>query len=189
MLNAEAVRLDQIIESRSRKEKVVGGEYIAFNGALMMAVYAFNYFIHSSWWSWLIGMGIGWAGFIIYSSLKERREGSYSTRIQSEVFAVWIVLAGVALPLAIVVFPGIFHLYCGRAIFAIAYLITGIGVLLTGIIAQSLEFKLGAVAFGAAVFLSIFFNTNIQQFEIFYFAMSAGMVIPGIVSKYNERKG
>lgn len=188
MQNVEVSQLEKIIESRSEKERVVGGEYIAFMGILMIAVYAFNAFVFSDWWVWLLGFGIGWAGILTYDHLREQKEGKYSTRIQSEIYSIWIAIGGVAAPL-IFLFYGYFNLFPSKAVCPLMYLIISLGVWLTGVVAKSLEFKLGALAFIAGTFLSIFYNSGIQQLMIFNIVIIAGMIVPGIVSKCNEKSG
>jgi hypothetical protein len=188
MQTAEMSKLSEIIDSRSKKERIIGGEYIAFMGLLMIAVYAFNAFIYSEWWIWLIGIAIGWAGILIYDRIREKKEGKYTIRIQSEIYAIWIAIGGVALPL-VLLFYGYFNLIEGKAVSPLMYLISSLGVWFMGVCAKSTVFKVGALACMIGTFLSIFYNSGIQQLVIFNSVMLAGFVVPGIVSKYNEQRG
>ena len=189
MQSADISKLNQIIESRSGKELVIGGEYIAFMGIIIIATNAFNTYVFSDWLIWLIGMIIGWSGIMGYDYLKEKKEGKYSTRVQNEIFSIWIAVGGVAVPFVLLIFPGYFQLYDGKAIRPLIYMVLGLGIWLTGVVAKSSEFRFGALACVAGIFLSIYLNSEIQQMVIFHIVMIAGMIVPGIVSKYNEKRG
>lgn len=179
-------QLEQLIESRSKKEFVVGGEYFACIGLLMIAVMSINKFFVSGWWIWLMGIAGGWVGIFVYDYFREQKNGRYSTRIQKEVFTLWILFGIIICPLLVVIFPGYLNLYSYKAIYPLIYLILSFSLWMTGIIAVSSEFKAGAVIFLAGTILSIFFNSPFQLFWIFNIIMLTGLVIPGIVSKYNE---
>lgn len=180
--------LEQIIQSRNKKDTIIGGEYFAFFGLLLILTYLFSAFIFSDWWIWLLSIGIGWLSIISYEYYRYAKDGRYSTRIQSEIYSTWIIIGGFVLPIILIVFPNFLKLYPGKAICPLTYLVTGIGVALTGVICKDKGFKLGGFVFLIGSFLSVYFNNGIQQLVIFMFVMLLGLVIPGLVSKYNEKR-
>jgi hypothetical protein len=98
-------------------------------------------------------MALGWSGILGYSYVKEKKEGKYSTRVQNEIFSIWFAVGGVVAPLIIVIFPGYFHLYEGKAIGPLMYMILGLGIWLTGVVAKSNEFRFCSLACIAGSFL------------------------------------
>jgi hypothetical protein len=130
----------------------------------------------------LIGIAIGWTGILVYEKMREKKDGKYSIRIHREIYAIWIAIGGIALPV-ILLFYGYFNLIEGKAVCPLMYLISSLGVWFMGVLAKSTAFKLGAIACIIGTFLSIFYNSGIQQLVIFNIVMIAGFVVPGIVSK------
>lgn len=188
MTSLSMTGLDEIVSSRVKKDTVIGGEYIAFIGGWMILTYLFNMFVVSNWWVWLASIALGWIAILAGEKWRAKKEGHYSTRIQSEIFSIWILIGGFAAPMILYVFPALFKLYPGTAITPLMYFLCGIGIWLTGVVSRGKEFKLGALCLFAGSLLASFYTTVYVQLFIFLSVMVTGFVIPGIVSKRNESK-
>lgn len=153
----------------------------------MTATYVINAFIYSHLWVWIASIALGWAVIWGHEKIKEQKDGHYATRIQKEILSIWITIGGFAIPTVLFILPGYFGLYSGKAIIPLTYLTLGIGVWLTGSVSKKSIFNLGGAAFFIGVFISSSINSNLYQMILFLIVMTTGLILPGIVSKVNER--
>ncbi len=179
--------IESLIESRVKKEGVIGGEYLAFIGILMTVTYLINAFVYSEVWIWIASIAFGWISILGYERIREIESGHYTTKIQKEILSIWVVIGGFAIPTVLLLLPIFFGLYSGKAIVSLTYLTLGIGVWLTGSVSKCNIFKFGGLSFFIAMFLSSAINSNLYQMILFLVVMVAGLIVPGIVSKINER--
>ncbi len=184
---SEITGIDSLIQSREQKEAVIGGEYLAFIGIHISVTYLFNAFVYSHFWVWFVSIIFGWLAILGHEKFQERKVGHYATKIQKEVLSIWAVVGGFAIPSVLLILPALFDLYSGITTVTLTYLILGMGVWLTGVVSKSTIFKLGGLCYFIGMFLSPLMNSNNKQLILFLIVMITGLILPGIVSKVNER--
>lgn len=185
-MSNQTVGITSLLQSREKKEGVIGGEYLAFIGMLMTVTYLVNAFIYSHMWVWVGSISLGWVSIVCYEKIRARKEGHYATRIQKEVLSIWVLVGGFAIPTVLFLLPSFFELYSGKAIVPLTYFTLGIGLWLTGAVSKSIEFNVGGALFFVAMFVAASLNSNLYQLILFIGVMSAGLIVPGIVSKVHE---
>ncbi len=186
MVSSNVSGIDSLIQSREKKDTVIGGEYLAFIGLWISVTYLINAFVYSHISIWLVSIALAWVAIFGFEKFQERNDGHYSTRIQKEVLSIWIIIGGFAMPTILGILPLLFDIYLGKAAVPLSYLILGIGVWLTGTVSKSTVFKYGGIAFFIGMFISLALNSNTHQLILFQIVMTLGLVVPGIVSKVNE---
>lgn len=187
MTDSITTGIDSLIQSREKREGVIGGEYLAFIGLLMTATYLINALVISHFAIWAVSIALGWVAILTYEKVKAMKDGHYATRIQKEILSIWTVIGGFAVPAVLIILPALLELYPGEAIIPLTYLVLGIGVWLTGAVAKSGVFKVGGVFYFAGMFISPVLSTQAHQMILFFIVMFAGLIIPGIVSKVHEK--
>ncbi len=177
-------QFEKLVEKRSARGKIAGGEVFAFWGILNLIGYFTYFFLWTSIIVWVIMMVIGVIVQIFYVERIKKKDG-YQLFWTGIINQLWLFIL-VLLPFLFYIFPFVFKIYSPIAIFPLIFLWLSIGSLITGLIVEQLSFTLGGlILFVSSILLVLF----IDELIIIYPAtITAGVIIPGIWSRYEEKK-
>jgi hypothetical protein len=177
-------QFNKLVEQRSARGKVVGGEIFALWGVLNLIAFFTDYYLWSSIFVWLIMILAGAVIQVVYFRFKVNKPGFrlFWVGIVNQLWLFMVIL----IPFIFYVFPFLLRIYSPEAIFPLIFLWLSAGLLVTGLIVEQPGFIFGGIAtFAAAILLVVFMNSLLI---IYPAAIVAGLIIPGIWSRYEEKK-
>ncbi|MCX7872322.1 MAG: hypothetical protein N2487_03455 [Verrucomicrobiae bacterium] len=176
-------KLKELISQREERFYLSGGEIFVLWGALSILAHNIYNLLLQHILVWIGMIILGNAAMITYVSIACK--GGYKTFWGKMLLEFW---GGLTLLLVFVfyLFPFVFKLYPPVAIYPLILFMLSIGMYVSGIITESVVFKLGGVAF---LISSVLIAHNTTWFFWGYNAAAFfGLVIPGIWSRYEKRK-
>lgn len=176
--------LKNIIAQRQNRARTIGGEVFAIWGTLNIITSILHKNIWHSPFIWMIMVAIG-APFQAMYVRKLKKRSEFKLFWSFSVSETWLAIVAM-LPLIFYVFPHVFHLYTQKAIFPIAYIGLAGGMYFSGILTEKLSMKIGGLLFLACSVLTGVFQD--QAHMIHGLAMFFGFIVPGIWSKYEQKK-
>ena len=176
--------LKNMIQKRKARERLVGGEVFAFWGLLNIITYLVYQYVFTSFWVWIIMVVAGISTQIIYVR-EMKKKLKYKLMWSHRVSILWLGFV-LMLPLLFYVYPQVFKIYSQKAVLPIISLGITLGLFSTGLMTLQKSWY-----FAAGIFLTASISSGAcikAQGWIFMGAMVFGFVIPGIWSKYEQRK-
>jgi hypothetical protein len=177
-------RLEVLLQNHGKREKNAGGEIFAFWGTLNLLGLALSRAMSEKFfliWLVLVPSGIVIQSLYIRYLYRHRGFKLFWEHRMTELWSIMLVL----LPLFFYVFPVVMKLYQPKAIMSMVTLWLGLALLMSGIIVRQVSLKFGAFAMFTASLLLAYFPE--QMYLLYTSAVIAGLIIPGVWSKYEER--
>ncbi len=176
-------KLRQLVEKR-RSRGIAGGEIFAMWGFLNLISFTIHYFFINSIIIWIVMLGIGIILQIFYVKFFLNNKG-YQLFWFGKINNLWIFML-VLLPFIFIVFPFLLKLYTSYCIYPLILLWLSIGMFVSGLIVEQWSMKIAGMIFLASSILLSFF---MDKWNIIYpLSIIFGLIIPGIWSKYEEKK-
>lgn len=137
-------KLKEIVLQREERFYLSGGEVFVWWGLLSIISHNIYNLLLPNVLVWIEMIVIGNAGMIIYISMAFR--GGYKTFWGKMLGEFWVFLT-LLLVLVFYVFPFVLKLYPLMAIYPLILFCLSIGMYVSGLIAQSIAFKVGGIVF------------------------------------------
>ncbi len=177
--------LKDIIEKRENRNKETGGEVFAFWGIINVIALIIYRFIIPSNMIWLIMVLLGIIVHISFQRQRRKREG-YSTFLTKTLFEIWIFIV-VILPITFYIFPVILKMYNTDVVVPIVALFLALGMFISGVITRKWSLRAGG---GIFLIGSILLALNPENKFLYYLlAHIFGLIIPGMISNIEKKKG
>jgi hypothetical protein len=174
----------ELVEKRDARGKIAGGEMFAFWGILNLVFYSIFIFLWRSEIVWPIMIVIGMAVQIFYVRRLENDSG-FRLFWYKNTSQLWLFLV-ILMPFIFYIFPAVLKIYPEMAIYPLMFLWLSIGLMISGILVEQLCFKLGALVMACAC---IFTVMNFSMIKVIYpAAVLLGLIVPGIWSRYEQKK-
>ncbi|MGC8764373.1 MAG: hypothetical protein ACP5QT_00590 [Brevinematia bacterium] len=176
-------KLKEIVTQREERFHLSGGEVFVWWGILSLLAHNIYNLLLPSIFIWIGMIVLGNIGMIAYIFFAYR--SGYKTFWGEMLGEFWFFLT-LLLILIFYVFPFVFKLYPPMAIYPFILFSLSIGMYVSGLITQSISFRVGGIIFLISSIL-LAYNTT-WFFWIFNAGILSGLVIPGIWSMYEKRR-
>lgn len=178
-------QLDTLIGSLDLQEKkeTLGFFYVFWGIMNTLGVWIFTLVWYSTLF-WVVWLSCGVVIMTVLIHFKVRRDGRVLLNGMT-IPHIWFALLPV-LPLLIWVFPDLLHLYSTDWVFSLTAAWITLGIYATGAYVRRPAIAWGSLAFGAASVLFLLFPG--WEPWIFTGANVFGLIGPGLVSSYEERR-
>ncbi len=178
-------KLKDLVNKRKSRGRIAGGEIMSFWGILIIAAMAVFTYMWPSTFVWVIALAAGIIAQISYFRLKASDSG-FSLFWFGNLKYLWLFML-LLLPFLFYIFPFLLNVYPPRAINPLIFLWISIGMFASGLIVEHVSIITGGLIL---LLLSILSAVFIDYWTIiFYSGMISGVIIPGIWSRYEEKKG
>ncbi|MEJ5284809.1 MAG: hypothetical protein ACP5Q5_10715 [Brevinematia bacterium] len=176
-------KLKEIVSQREERFYLSGGEVFVWWGVLSLLAHNIYNLLLPNIFVWIGMIVLGNAGMIAYIAIAFK--GGYKTFWGKMLGEFWGFLT-ILLVFVFYIFPFVLKLFPPMAIYPLILFCLAVGMYVSGLIAQSIAFKVGGIIFLVSSVL-LAYNTT-WFFWIYNAGTFFGLVIPGIWSRYEKRK-
>lgn len=176
-------KLKEIVRQREERFYLSGGEVFVWWGILSILAHNIYNFLFPSIFIWIGMIVLGSSGAIAYFSFAYK--SGYKTFWGKMLGEFWVFLT-LLLIFIFYVFPFVYKLYSPLAIYPFVLFFLSIGMYVSGLITQSVAFKVGGILF--FLFSILLASTPTWFFWVYNAGIVLGLVVPGIWSMYEKRR-